>query len=132
LLRCSLWIWSLMFWHEFSWRHGCGNSPSVISLRASPAVAGFHRGRNVRGARVSIRRCATTRPEFAARIRFSEWPVRCGTEPERLAGRLAPSVFDLVIELSRIVLRPVMWLWHQLSNGAHPVVRMRCVASMTG
>jgi len=46
LLRRSLWIWSLMFWHEFSWRHGCGNSPSVISLRASPAVAGFHRGRN--------------------------------------------------------------------------------------
>ncbi len=33
-------------------------------------------------------------------------------------------MFDLVIELSRIVLRPGMWLWHQLSNGAHSAVRM--------
>ena len=35
-------------------------------------------------------------------------------------------MFVLVGELSRIVLRPVVWLCHQLSKGTHPVVRM-CV-----
>jgi hypothetical protein len=73
---------------------------------------------------MELARFRQVQSEFASQIRFSEWPVRCGTEPERLAGRLAPSVFDLVDELSRIVLRPVVWLCHQLSKGEHPAVRM--------
>jgi len=58
---------ALRIWHEFSWLNGCGNSPSVIGLRASPADAGFHRGRN----------CSVIRKEFAKistssiRIRFA-------------------------------------------------------------
>ena len=38
---------------------------------------------------------------------FSEWPHRAVREPERLAGRLAPSVTAVVCGLSRVARGPM-------------------------
>ena len=58
------------------------NSPSVMSLRASPTVVDFHRGRNRQQSGSSPRDFDRLNPNRFA-IRFSEWPIRCGTEDLR-------------------------------------------------
>src|SRR5690606_15743109 len=59
---------------ESSWGAGAARTPPLsLCLRASPVVPAFTVGGTVT-------------------VRFPEWPSNCGTGPERLAGRLAPSV----------------------------------------
>jgi hypothetical protein len=88
-----------------------------MGLRASPAGCRLSPWAELLGDPEGVRKdFDKLNPNSLCEFAFQSGQFDAVPGPERLAGRLAPSVFALMGELSRIALRPCMWLFAQLSN----------------